>query len=65
MNILKSLGHYLFRVLVTILLSVALVVAVAIALPFGIIGILLVGFFAPASWFDPLCEEVDPDLVLD
>ena len=65
MNILKSFGGWLFRVVVSILISAALVVAVAISLPFIILAILLVGVFAPAEWFENLSQEVDPDLDID
>ena len=65
MNILKSFGGWLFRVVVSILISAALVVAVAISLPFIILATLLVGVFAPAEWFENLSQEVDPDLDID
>lgn len=65
MNILKSFGSWLFRVIVSILISAALVVAVAISLPFIILATLLVGVFAPAEWFEDLSQEVDPDLDID
>lgn len=65
MNILKSFGGWLFRVVASILISAALVVAVAISLPFIILATLLVGVFAPAEWFENLSQEVDPDLDID
>ena len=65
MNILKSFGGWLFRVVVSILISAALVVAVAISLPFIILATLLVGVFTPAEWFENLSQEVDPDLDID
>ena len=65
MNILKSFGGWLFRVIASILVSVALVVAVAIGLPFIVLATLLVGIFAPAKWFENLSQEVDPDVNLD
>lgn len=65
MNILKSFGGWLFRVIASILISVALVVTVAIVLPFIVLATLLVGIFAPAEWFEHLTQEVDPGVGLD
>lgn len=65
MNILKSFGGWLFRVIASILISAALIVAVVIGLPFMVLAILLVGIFAPSEWFDSLSEEVDPNLDID
>ena len=65
MNILKSFGGWLFRVIASILISVALVVAVAISLPFIVLAKLLVGILAQAEWFENLSQEVDPDVNLD
>lgn len=65
MNILKSLGGWLFRVVASILASVALVVAIAIGLPFMILAILAAGIFAPADWFTNISQEVDPNLNID
>ena len=65
MNTLKSFGGWLFRVIASILVSVALVVAVAISLPFIVLATLLVGIFAPAEWFENLSQKVDPDVNLD
>lgn len=65
MNILKSFGGWLFRVIASILISATLVVAVVIGLPFMVLAILLVGIFAPSEWFENLSQEVDPNVDLD
>lgn len=65
MNILKSLGCWLFRVMASVLISAALVVAIIIGLPFMVLGILLVGIFAPSDWFTNISQEVDPNLDID
>ena len=65
MNILKTFGGWLLRVVASILISIVFVAAIVIGLPFMVLGILLAGIFAPASWFTDISQEVDPNLNID